>query len=893
MKKSNLIKKILSAIVLSCLLLSASAVSISAANTITVINQSDGASIDAEKGVLLCYTDLNTKTLVMTGFASDLISSVTLTVEDEAWINASPYGGYIHMKGTAGTPTRTVVTFNGGDGVTLGVGRFTTTYKAAVVKGSTAATCTDIFEKITYNENLSATYNHKDDCARLIAVADGWADVLATFESPSDMTKLISYEIGLNSANDQYYDNIEIWFYPENAFITDKNGTLSMTLVDSDSYTFPTTSGIAGWVCDGKIYRAGDTVNIDELSQKTLTALESINMIDTEKITFEYKYENDRAGSADGTMTVSFGSQIRRNIKLVELLWGYGNESDGYAPLADYTPLKSAVGTDFPLTYTLDKDLAIPPEANALLLAVTDDVTTHYIASPIPEHKKHPDKEPLYTVAFISDIHVGWSGLSLRPSQIAAQKEINKFGVDYTVVVGDFVQWYGEHAMAKEWTIAAKYFRDFEMPVYFTKGNHDEPNYKTAYIINKGLENYDTLFSYEYFDEWLDNWLKYSKQKGYYDVERVGSELDYYATEIAGHQYVFLAIPNEGYYKIDEEQLKWVEKVLFEAEESGKPIFVMGHVPLEHKVAHKSDKWKGGYENDELLEEIFALHPNVIYISGDTHYTIDSETQNTVNGAQLTPSYFNDGAVVDDVWKAADESDPTSNWSKQPGDLTQGIIAEVYDDRILLRGRYFITEQWISQGLSELTFRETCPIEKFEVEKQTTADGELLLTVNHKNTDGLTYSWYLDGELQSEHGASLTLSPDYAGYIAVRATDENGNYRSELYDSLAEIKDFEVETETTEITTQETTEVTTETPTETATGAPLDQTTEESDEKPTEAESKTETESNAETDDKNGAETNANTSGGCNSSLSTASSVIAATAAGVAIALKKKKRDEK
>ena len=877
----------LMSIMLACIVLVAtvasSALTAFAADSVKVISQTDGATIDTEKGVLLCYTDFETKTVELTGFESTLLSSADISVEDEKWINANPYGGYIHMAGYPDKPTRTVIRFNESEGVKLDKGTIVVTYKVAA-KDPSKTNLFDLSDMITYNDGTVVTVDHVKDCQSILTAAGGWVNITSSFSVPENAGNLLSYEIDYHATCYHYIDDIKLWYYPDNAFIVNDGGSLSMTVPSGNNYSFPSSS-VAGWVCNEKVYRPGDTVDTSEIAHKILMEYEVINMVDAEQISFEYAFENDRAGNADGTMTIVAGADVLGDAKLVELRWGFGNDNNGYSPLADYSPLKSAVGTDFPLTYTLNKDLAVPPEANAIMLAVSDDVRTHYVVSPIPEHKLHPDGEPLYTAAFISDIHIGWSGLSLRASQLAALREINKFAVDHTVVVGDFTQWYGEHSMAKQWTIATKYFRDYEMPVYFAKGNHDEPNYKTAYIINKGLENYDTLFSYEYYDEWLDDWFKYSKQKGYYDIQRVAPDIDYYATEIQGHRYVFLAVPNEGYYKIDDAQLEWVEKELFRAEESGKPIFVICHVPLRHKVSHIGQNYQGGYDNDAKLEEILALHPNVIYISGDTHYTVDSETQNTVNGAQITPSYVNDGAVIDDVWKANDESDYYSGRSRQPGDLTQGLIAEVYSDRILIRGRYFITEQWISQGLSEITFKEKCPIEKFEVEKQAAEDGSLVLTVDHKITEGLTYSWYLDGELQDTKDASITISPDYEGYIAVRVHDENGNYRSELYDSLADVKDFEIETETTEAPT-------TEEPTEEPTGAKTEASSEiVTDETEVTTDDETEGKTEGKTEEKTEAATEPQTSKGCGASISGAVGIVTACAAGAAVMLKKKKED--
>ena len=148
MKNKHFLTKTISVITLCCILLSASSIAAFSASVVSVISQSNGALIDPELGVLLCYTDFETKTVEITGYEASLVTSVEIDVEDEKWINSNPYGGYIHMAGYSDKPTRTVISFNGDDGVKLEKGTLIATYKAAA-KEPTDKTFFGLSDKIT------------------------------------------------------------------------------------------------------------------------------------------------------------------------------------------------------------------------------------------------------------------------------------------------------------------------------------------------------------------------------------------------------------------------------------------------------------------------------------------------------------------------------------------------------------------------------------------------------------------------------------------------------------------------------------------------------------------------------------------------------------------------
>lgn len=580
---------------------------------------------------------------------------------------------------------------------------------------------------------------------------------------------------------------------------TDKNGTAFSA---NDAYTAKAilSSNNSG---DNYVYYYLDLTSAEKWNGSQISSLrfdpinelgdfevESIRLVpaavfeplDKDKMSLEYEFSNNERGSADGKITVNFAGQNPDNAKRINLYWASGNDTDGYKQLTDYTVLESQEGKFFAKDYIIDKDLLIPEEATALAVSVTDSEKVFQLVYKLPEEKiPAPYGTPLYTASFSSDFHLGGWGSNPNPNvrQAAARNEIMAKGVDFLVVAGDICQWYGEIANQDEWRFATEYFKAFGIPVYMVKGNHDEPNYPSGYVAGKGYEN----FSYDFFDAYLDNWLAYSKEQNYYTAERTGEKLDYYHTEINGHHYIFLAIPDSGYYAFGDKQLEWLDKTLYEAEESGKPIFVFGHVPANGKVNYQIALGKGSMEDFDKLEPILNRHPTAIYISGDSHYTLDSVLKNTVDGKQIRPSYINDGAVIE-AYKAVDERVTDSSRQPVPGNNSHGLFVEVYKDKMIVRARDYMNGKYISLGLSKVTFREECTIPEISVVKKETSQGTLLKA--NSVTDA-SYTWILNGTQSDVTTDSITLPADYEGYIALRITDAKGAYRSELFESIGEI----------------------------------------------------------------------------------------------------------
>lgn len=182
---------------------------------------------------------------------------------------------------------------------------------------------------------------------------------------------------------------------------------------------------------------------------------------------------------------------------------------------------------------------------------------------------------------------------------------------------------------------------------YVVLGNHD---------IGNGQGDYDSLFQSFYgFNKFF---LGNNVEKGYYYRVINGCYMIVLASEDLTVNTCIMS----------QQQLDWLKNILDEAKSKNAPIFVFNHHPLYYLSGVPSDS----------LANLLSGYDNLLYIHGHIHDHLgtDNFTQeggvNTINLPRSTE-------VVD----------------YEPGD---GIVVEVYKDEVLVRGRDFITGEWI-EGL--------------------------------------------------------------------------------------------------------------------------------------------------------------------------------------------------
>lgn len=545
------------------------------------------------------------------------------------------------------------------------------------------------------------------------------------------------------------------------------------------------------------------SMRFDVLNSNGEAYVESIRLVPSEAsgkkpldetaISLQYSFEDDDPLTADGVISLDMQNQSLSDIKRMILYWGKSTDGTEATPLADYTAIKTFLDGEFSGEYSINKDLIIPYEATSVIAVVTDCEKTFNVVYNLPEHKKSVQTEqPLYKTAFISDIHVGGFGSETAANSrlVAARNQINELA-DHVMIVGDLTQWYGAYSGEEfkkynydgktykdngetdtsylsqqlghsQWSVLREYIESFTVPVYLVQGNHDirdGEKWNSVY--------YNSSYWYDLFYDWIDYSNSTATTQKYENTVEYSREHAYYDTVINGHQFIFLALPNlengTEYYSFGAEQLAWLDKKLYQNERTGNPTFVCVHVPTKDSKILKNPDALG--ENDRAFREIINKHPTAIIVSGHKHYDLDADFAYSYNGAQELPSEFNDGgaSMVGDV-------------TEQEGSL--GIIAEVYSDRIILRGRNFVENKWISRAQTILTFKNSLDTD-INLVKEPYENGTWRIFV--KNSDSqLNYTYIVDGV----EGNIINPNTDY---VAVRATDANGSYVTLFNDDISTI----------------------------------------------------------------------------------------------------------
>ena len=426
----------------------------------------------------------------------------------------------------------------------------------------------------------------------------------------------------------------------------------------------------------------------------------------------------------------------------------------------------------------------------------------------IPESKRMTETEPDVIIALSSDYHFGTQTADKEPTSKhdMTLKHINSYA-DAVVVNGDITNWWGSHSKAQidayqankgavsgdwenapsQFDVARKYFEQFTIPVYMVQGNHDVPE-TGRYNINA---TYGATASWRY-SEYLNSWIDYSIESGYYEdaIEREVDETytgpsdksnlaTFYDDYVKGYHLIFLRVPYESggkaYYDLMQQELDFLDRKLFEMEESGKPIFVFSHVPIEDTIGRAQETWENSQVRQQAFKDILNKHPNAIVVSGHSHFGINNEWSWTTNGRQEKPAFVHDGGIISQTTPVDEDrnNDITSY------DDASCVYAEIYSDRVVTRGYDLINEKWIPQGISQITRKAQSTVGDIRVSK-IERDGFVYLKA--EGDDNVSFEWTADGN--SFSGDVLALNGDFDNFVAVRAVNVQGDYRSTSFKSI-------------------------------------------------------------------------------------------------------------
>lgn len=219
---------------------------------------------------------------------------------------------------------------------------------------------------------------------------------------------------------------------------------------------------------------------------------------------------------------------------------------------------------------------------------------------------------------------------------------------------------------------------------------------------------YSTIGNHEYYQAWhggADEWNEAGFPNGeteYASIRRFlrfsGEKKVYYEKEIGGYSFLFLG--SEQYRQSDpgngenaylsDRQLEWLQSTLTKRAKKGKPIFVFMHQPLPHTVAGSSccsnDK---AIVQHERLKAILSAYPQVVFFTGHTHWEL--KRPDTLVAGRFV--MVNTSSVVQ-PWTLGEDGME----KLLPQEASEGLYVEVYDGKILMKGRDFHGRRWIPEA---------------------------------------------------------------------------------------------------------------------------------------------------------------------------------------------------
>ena len=392
----------------------------------------------------------------------------------------------------------------------------------------------------------------------------------------------------------------------------------------------------------------------------------------------EYNRTAARQGYADGTVTVTPGDQTA-GLTGYRLYWG---DDSGVFEEYSEIPVKAGNGA---VTHKLNDNTMIPYGATRLYAFAVYDGRTQSpqsVYTELPKGCAAVEEKPLYSFQAFSDTHIQSDANHLHNQHLRmALADIEKNDPDSIAIInsGDVADT-GDIAQYKQYNDIVNSFDGIPY-IYCTPGNHDLKGSNYEKEINDFLEGTNAPSTY------------YSKKIGDATFIMLGSQI---------------VEPADCHAQLNKDQLDFLKAELKKASDGMNPVFVFLHQPLYNTVSGTlpGQNWDGVYQDKEL-REIFKQYPQTIFITGHTHWELDSKSP-MYAGNGVDANMFND-ASVGYLWTDEEVGKEGS----------QGYYVEVYTDKVLVRGRDFVNGKWVSNAQFIVDLAQNIKGLTAQMEKQT------------------------------------------------------------------------------------------------------------------------------------------------------------------------------
>lgn len=347
-----------------------------------------------------------------------------------------------------------------------------------------------------------------------------------------------------------------------------------------------------------------------------LTSALPLTAFASEQTELSYSFANDKAGFAEGKITLTLKST--GDYGSYDLYWANDN-----GVLSGYYPITSLSAVNGTASFSFLQNIAIPPDATKLMAYRTDtesdrlSVENADFVYDIPKAKQNPNRSDDKTLSFeaLSDTQLDqqtnvFYKYSQRNFAMALENAANR-NVDFITTSGDCINNY-ENGTSKEWQGFQKVIADssFTNPIYETNGNH---SMKSDH--NYGLEAYKAATGLGVDDEAL------------------GDEPYYEVTAKNGDHFLFVALEDShSVGDSDEftiEQMNWLESTIQKYYADGHKIFVFEHAffhgwgPGDDKDEHYyigGLRTSSDFPNNRRFKNILDKYNEVFCYTGHSHF---------------------------------------------------------------------------------------------------------------------------------------------------------------------------------------------------------------------------------------------------------------------------------
>jgi len=216
--------------------------------------------------------------------------------------------------------------------------------------------------------------------------------------------------------------------------------------------------------------------------------------------------------------------------------------------------------------------------------------------------------------------------------------------------------------------------------------------YTPAKNIILGAGNHDTWTQSDDAGKAKEYFTKYTNK-----ISGLAIDQMYYTTEVNGYRFIVLGSEGDStsaYFS--DTQLAWLRDTMEEASKDNKPIFVISHWPMNgtHGLpetwgdSNPSPADGGMGDQSAQVEAILKSYKNVFLLSGHTHLGFTNDTTKNFYGYSSVDTYGSVHSINLPCYMFAS--------SELKGTVSNGTgyVFEVYNDKVIIRGRSFSAGVW-------------------------------------------------------------------------------------------------------------------------------------------------------------------------------------------------------